>query len=481
MRTEFSGPLRVLLVAVAGAGIVTAGAHVTGGADVTRAGDFVRSSAAVQSLTSEWVCPGPLSADDKPAASASLLVATAPTAATAPTTSSEAASGSLKGGPLPAGKALSGLPEQGGAVSSAQLDEPRAIAVSGTGARATGTAVSQFTIDRTTGSQGMQLTGCGAPTSESWLIAGGGETGRLIHVALVNPADAPVSVDLEVHGAHGPVPSAGRAGVRVPAHGREVVALGTRGADFADVAVQVVAHDGAVAAWALDTWYEGETPVGSELTGPTSAPDDQQMIPGVSVARGTTPSVRVVVPGTDSAVVRIRAADTSGNLRFDDTTTVQPGAAGHLDLTGLPAGTYSVEVSADVPVVASAMTRSVASGAGDIAWTPSATPVDGATGVPVPPGQHAQLVLVPTDNETEVSVSTAAGRTDSRRIRLAAGRPTVVDVSGARSAFVRAEHGAFVSVLLVSGKGKDGGMIAAQSLAALPMRADVTDVASTND
>ena len=81
--------------------------------------------------------------------------------------------------------------------------------------------------------------------------------------------------------------------------------------------------------------------------------------------------MRVAVPGKDQAIVRVRAIDTSGAVALDKVQTIDAGASKGVTLTGLKAGDYDVQVTSDVPVAASAMSRTADSGTTDLTWSPA--------------------------------------------------------------------------------------------------------------
>lgn len=463
-----SGPLRVLCVGLLGAGIVVGGQQVDRTVDVTRAADDRGRNLAVRSVNTEWMCPGPVRPTGTPAPVQVL-------AAADPGTGS--GSGSLRAAGLPGGVNVNALDGQDNSTSS--VTAASGILLTGTGSRATGVAVDQFAVDTGTGSRGMRLTTCTTPVNDAWLLAGAGEAGRVPQVVLVNPGDEAVSVDLDVSDTTGRAAGASRSAVLVPARGREVIALDTSGSRYADVAIHVIARGGAVAAWAQDTWYSGDTPVGSSLASATQDADTTALLPGVGVGAGPT-TVRVAVPGVDDAVVRVRAVAADGHTAFDDSVSVPAGAAGHLALASLPAGVYAVQVSSDVPVVAAALSRTNATGAGDMSWMAAATPVTELTGAAIPAGRSSRLVLSGSSGPATVSLVTTGAGGGTRRVQVRATAPTVIDLSAAQSVFVRVDKGSVAAGLLIESNDSTGPLSAATALGPLPVRADITDISAGN-
>ena len=142
--------------------------------------------------------------------------------------------------------------------------------------------------------------------------------------------------------------------------------------------LHVVATGGEVAAVLDDTWLDGVIPRGGDDATPAAAPALEQVIPAFRV--GGPAIVRVAVPGADEAVVQTRVLTPAGPrpIPRDAVVRVAGQSSRDIDVSALPAGAYAVQVRADVPVVAAAMTerRRKASGPSDLAWATS-TPAIG--------------------------------------------------------------------------------------------------------
>jgi hypothetical protein len=158
---------------------------------------------------------------------------------------------------------------------------------------------------------------------------------------------------------------------------------------------------------------------------------------------------------------------------------VAGGAVRDIDLSGLPSGTYAVQVKADVPVVAGAVvTRRDGTKPGDFAWSSSTLPVTTA-GAPltVPAGAPAEMgrwmLLTSENDDTVVDVVSAdgAGKISSQRITVPADSAFAVQVKGA-SAWVHKVSGkGLLRVALGSqaGPGLDG-VVSVAPLEDTPMR-----------
>lgn len=247
----------------------------------------------------------------------------------------------------------------------------------------------QWHLDPTEGRRGMSAQPCLAPTTDAWLLAGGGDPGRLERLVLVNPATDPVTVRVDVHGEGGQLPAPGGQGVVVPGRDRVVLLLDALAPSEPAPAVHVTTVGGPVVVALADRWLEGTLDRGMEVTVPT-APGTSLVVPAVPVpgepdAGGTR--LRVAVPGEEEAIVQVRALTPEGPARVEnDLVTVAAGSVVDLDLGALPAGAQALEVTADVPVVAAleVARRTSADGPSDMLWVPATAPVDQLAGAVLP-------------------------------------------------------------------------------------------------
>ncbi|WP_145225889.1 DUF5719 family protein [Rudaeicoccus suwonensis] len=336
------------------------------------------------------------------------------------------------------------------------------------GAMAAGFSASQWTLDSSSTQRGLNLQQCGVPTRDAWLFGGGTDKGRVARLVLANPGATPVTVDAAVVGTTGVDATSSVHALVIPPGARKTVVLGALAATLQAPAVHVTSVGGGVVAALTDSWMSGETPVGESTSGPAAPAATSQVLPAVTVG-AVAPQVRVAVPGASEAIVRVRAVNASGAVLDDQVQTIAAGTTAAITPTGLQAGTYAVQVTADEPVVAGALTRTAASGVSDIAWLPSATAVTGLAGLALPqsvPAGQSQLVLVGSaaGSAARVVVTTAAGTT-TKDVALAAGRPTVVSVTGAQSVWVKTTKGSVYAGLVIQGKDSKGALIAEVPLA----------------
>jgi hypothetical protein len=297
--------------------------------------------------------------------------------------------------------------------------------------------------------RGLVTTACGPAAAEAWLLAGGAQPGRRERVVLTNPGPNAVTVDLEVLGARGPVPSPNGRGVVVAPYGRTVVLLDAIAGQENIPVLHVVASGGEVAAVLDDTWLDGVVPRGGDDAAPAAAPSREQVVPAVRVDGAA--SVRVAVPGADEAVVQTRVLTPRGPRPVPRDAVVR--VAGHssrdIDLAGLPRGAYAVQVKADVPVVAAAMVerRAKPKGPSDLAWSSSTPAISRLAGAvvrnPGTKGIAATLELAATGGagSAAVTVVDTRGRVSTRTVAVPSDGVASVPLAGATSVWVRPTAG----------------------------------------
>lgn len=362
--------------------------------------------------------------------------------------------------------------------SAVPLPASGPVPVTGVGALAPGiSATQEWRLDGKD-LRGLSTTPCAEGGSDQWLLAGGSGPGRLERLVLANPGANPVSADVTVHGAAGPI-SEPRA-VSVPAAGRVSLLVDAVAPAEERPAVHVQADGGGLYATLTDTWADGSTALGAETVAPASAPSRVQVLPGV-LAEGPT-AVRVAVPGDQDAVVRLTVLGSDGlvPLGGETVTNVAPGAVGEIQVSGLAQGTYAVVVRADVDVVASAMSQvGDGPGPGEFSWTPSSDAIDtvGGAALPATAGVQRTLSLAATGGASSADVLTlVGGQVLTRRVDLRSESSAVVALDGATSVWVQRITGSGDlrgTVLSSSGKGPSR-MISAMPLQASTLASPVS-------
>lgn len=463
------GLVRAVVTTGVGCGLVFGATQVHSTVSATRQSDVspvIRTGSDGVVAATNLTCAGPDragapgSTDTKQ--KVSMLLASAPAALT----STAAGAGSVT---------WTGASGQGGPVT-VQRGGTGDVTISGdsigqtnaAGTMSAGFSAAQWSLDSSTAQRGLNLQQCGAPTRDAWLFGGGTDKGRVARLVLANPGATSVTVDATVVGAEGADAASSVHALVIPPGSRKIVVLGALSADLQAPAVHVTSAGGGVVAALTDSWMSGETPVGESTSGPAASAATSQVLPAVTVG-AVAPQVRVAVPGSSEAIVRVRAVNASGAVLDDQVQTIAAGTTAAVTPTGLPAGTYTMQVTADEPVVAAALTRTAPSGVSDIAWLPSVAAVTGLAGMALPqsvPAAQGQLVLFAsgTGATAQVVVTTADGST-SKDVAVAAGRPTVVPVTGAQSVWLKTTKGSVYAGIVIQGKDSKGALIAEVPLA----------------
>lgn len=367
------------------------------------------------------------------------------------------------------------------------LDGPEGAVVWARGALAPGVAATQAHLSEREQSRGLEVTPCLVPAEQSWLIAGGGQPGRLERLVLVNPGADPVTATVTVLDRdQAPDPPDG-VDVVVPGGGRVVRLIDAAATASSAPAVRVSTEQGPLAAFLGDRWLQGSTDRGLELTTPTPPPAKTQLVPAVvrSSGAGSRTQLRVAVPGAEPAVVQVRALTPEGPVRVQQDVTLVPGARTQdIELSELPPGRYGLEVTSDVDVVVAgtAQTAPGAVGARGLAWSPATSPLRGLAGVvlDVPGRQQSGPVLQLAAGEAaavEVVVVEEDGSVSRRRVELPGEATAEVALERtAREVWVRPQEGDVHAAVVWELTDSDGDLLSVAALSGLPLVRSITSV-----
>lgn len=268
---------------------------------------------------------------------------------------------------------------------------------------------------------GFAAAACTAPQFESWLVGGATTTGSADLVVLANPGDVPATVQLTVYASGGALTPPGGRDIVIAAGSQAVVPLaGLALGELAPV-VRVQVQGAAVVASLQSSRTQTLQPVGLDVTGPTSAPAERQVIvglvtptPGEGAASDVaTASVRVLAPTQDvTATIRVYAVGAAQPASTPVDVPLTAGVPLELDLPGLTAGTYTVEVEASSPVVAAGWSATAADGVRDNAWIAASPALDEPSHVAVAqaPGDTSPALRVAADAESvQVTLTPLSG------------------------------------------------------------------------
>lgn len=335
------------------------------------------------------ICPGPAIAVGADPAKANALTATGSPSRVAGTV----------GGSKPKTVALGRGAVSGGA-------QPRALsaaAATKTGALA-GAQVEQVTVGD---AAGLVATACSVPQSDVWFAAGATSTGRTTVLTLANASPVDAEVGVSVWNENGPVDAASFSRLVVPGKGRTAVSLAGVAPSSGGTVVRVTSTGGHVGAALEQRTVRGLESGGLDMTGPTTAPALEQIVPGVRVSNAAAVAsaaraddyadlqtvVRVLVPGPTATDVSITATPDGGGQPVTVGRHVSAGVVTDFPITGLADGTYTIRVSAKQPLVTGVRTSVVGDVSGSVTPTNSAPTGTGTTpGSSTAVGSDAGLV-----------------------------------------------------------------------------------------
>ncbi|MDN6794598.1 MAG: DUF5719 family protein [Propionibacterium sp.] len=203
--------------------------------------------------------------------------------------------------------------------------------------------------------RGLATLPCTAPATEQWIAAGSTAVGEDLLLVLSNPSGVASQVSISSYGAAGPSEDSPQS-VNVPAGQVVELVPATWFPDQDRPAFRISADGPGVSAWVQSSGLDGEVPTGVGAA-PASAPGTDLVLPGVRAA--TSASVRLVVPGEDTAHVSLGVSGESGMepLAGAENLEVEAGTPLDVDLTGVPDAPSTLVVTSDAPVVAMADMR----------------------------------------------------------------------------------------------------------------------------
>ena len=310
--------------------------------------------------------------------------------------------------------------------------------------------------------RGLTAAPCTQPAAMSWIVGGSIAAGSSAELRLVNPGVTPATAKVTLYGSIGRLSLPSNGEITVPAGGSSSLALETKGSQDPRIAVSVEADGGSVVPTLVTESLDGETPAGTDVITPGSAPATDLVIPGVEIVEPTaqgevpdaktsadssdTPAVRIVNPAAAPATVSVTMLGKDGArpLSGAQSVTIDAGSVFDIQLAGVPAGTYGVQVTSSTPVGAAA--RMVRSGGEyparskalvhDQAWAQAALPgaVDsGLLAVPRAASLSSAVTVANSGETTSVTLSSLDGSW-KQDVKVAKGASVVVEVPAEVSA-----------------------------------------------
>jgi hypothetical protein len=396
----------------------------------------------------ERVCAGPLlSVGDDPTA------ATAVNALGDPSITSAVANG----GSEPKSRALEEPDLAGGSGSAIVLSTS---AESGaTAPPLLAGAQSQTIADET--HAGLAVAACTEATPESWLVGGSTDIGRTSVIQLSNPTAVTATVDLEVYGENGRVDAPGASGLLVQPGTQRIIPLAGLAPDLLSPVVHVVSHGGQVAAALQTSIIRGLEPGGVDIIDPLPAASKSLVIPGVAVRAASAagvgegsgevpygddqPGLRLVVPGDTGTVATVSIVGENGAPGTSFTVDLEPGTVIEAPLD-LPAGTYSVRVDADQPIVAGARTAVADPSGRDVAWFAPATPLGTQSALVAIPDAPSPVLHLWNGADADASVTLTSSAGDTSTLSVPTGQAVAVPLAAGGDYTIEGASGVAASV-----------------------------------
>ncbi|MDP5227363.1 MULTISPECIES: DUF5719 family protein [Arthrobacter] len=396
--------------------------------------------------------------------------------------------------------AASGLPDQKAVIAPDQAPAAGQVLQSGTldGQATQGTAVLSYTAGDGD-LQGLAAASCLAPSSDAWLLGASTQVGRTAVLNLSNPGTTAATVNLELFGDKGQIKAPGSRGLSIaPGQSRSLVLAGLAPEQNA-LAVHVMSTGGPVAATIQQSVLRGLTPGGVDFIAPTAHPGTSQVVTGLSLSgnaaagrlgsgfEDAVPALALAVPGEQDAVVQLKVYGKSGQQALaQGVVNVPAGTVSLVPLNSLPDGDYTVSVTSDASVLASArvVRGTDAKKPTDFAWAPSTPAIGTSQLIGVPAGGGSILEFGAPRGTAEVSYRpiTADGAVQqAAKVTLAAGTTTTADVPASAGGspvvgYLLSASGdpAYVSLVQTQDKGTGVSVVAAPASSAgldsLPVR-----------
>ena len=225
-------------------------------------------------------------------------------------------------------------------------------------------------------SSGIAAVPCSAGNPDEWFVGGSGDLTSKGTLDLVNSGLSESIIDIYPYTSKTALPVLS---VTVKANSAATVQLDALAPGDDSMALHVITRTGRVSTFLLDQRAKGLRALGLDYVKPVAIPEKELFIPGIYPHNGDKSSVanslRLLVPGTLDATVRVQVISTDGKfipVGFDG-LTVKHNQVITLPLTNLTTSSpFGLLIDSDQPVLASAFTEM---GSGDFAWASSVSPL----------------------------------------------------------------------------------------------------------
>ena len=394
------------------------------------------------------------------------------------------------------------------AATSMNAAEGGILSLAPTGGRVANAVGSVATVTKSGDLRGLTTAPCAQPGAMSWIVGGSIAAGSSAELRLTNPGATPATVKVNLYGSIGRLSLPSNGEVTVPAGGSSSLVLETKGSQDPRIAVSIEADGGSVVPTLVTESLDGETPAGTDVITPGAAPATDLVVPGVEIIEpatqgevpdaktgadsSDTPAVRIVNPGQAPATVSVTMLGKDGAhpLAGAQSVTIDAGSVFDIQLAGVAAGTYGVQVTSSTPV--GAAVRMVRSGGEyparskalvhDQAWAQAALPGaadSGLLAVPRAASLTSSVTVANSGPATSLTLSSLDGSW-SQDVTVAKGSAVVVEVpakvaavrlsaAGSSSGQPRTPSGLAAATIVTA---QAGGQLAGTLISTVPAQPD---------
>jgi hypothetical protein len=309
--------------------------------------------------------------------------------------------------------------------------------------------------------RGLAGASCQEPSTDFWLIGGSTADGRESLLILSNPSPIDETVDLNIYTDLGQIDGAGLKGISVLAQSTSVISLASLAPSAGALAVQVQSQGAKLAGWIQHRSVAGLESLGVDYVSPSIATQTAVVIPGLSI-RGTETinqvsqtegiadaghAIRVFAPTGANITVQIVSSseDVFGSVL---TATIETGTVQDFPITELMDGDYTVFITSDQPIFASAR-ASVGNSDGepriDFAWLGAAELITTTRAVVPSSDLESLLILGNSSSEQAIAAVTNLKTGRTSRVLVPASGTATLEIFGAVA--IESEQGIYARVL----------------------------------
>lgn len=288
----------------------------------------------------------------------------------------------------------------------------------------TGAAAGAIGIETTQGDlRGLAAASCRPAQTDAWLAGGTTTKGSSVRLAITNPATIAAAVTVQLYTGAGPVLATARSVAIAPGETRTLM-LEAIAPEAAALVVHVTSSNVPVVPIVTSTRLQGLTPAGVDYVVPSASPAATTIVGPVLAAQtsvdGANPSVLRLLSPQKATTARITFLSAGGPTQLPGLAAVElaAGQVFDLNLGGLGAGAWFIQIEADSEIVAGAM--SVLPGdqnSVDIGWSGAAKLPTGTSIATLPPNTSGELGLIAaSDTKVTVTPIAAGGRDEPARV-----------------------------------------------------------------